>query len=236
MTKLESAPAVPREASAVDTTPSAVPGQPELAPTAGARISRLDLVEWLLVLSFYAYFFWNFIPAFLEKPTWPLALVIAAEGATVLVLLVRRRARSFSTSLGDWLLALGTTVLPALIIPAKQSFDPAWVGITLMTAGLCGRILCTIFLGRSFGLVAANRGVQRTGPYRLVRHPIYATYFVYLAGIFWLNPTVWNSFVYMVCWTLLLWRIEAEESHLRQDPAYVAYQQVVRYRLIPGLY
>ena len=31
-------------------------------------------------------------------------------------------------------------------------------------------------------------------------------------------------------------RILVEERHLRQDPAYVEYQQIVRYRLIPGVF
>ena len=36
-------------------------------------------------------------------------------------------------------------------------------------------------LGRSFGLMPANRGVVSTGMYRLVRHPIYLGYLVTLA-------------------------------------------------------
>ena len=33
-----------------------------------------------------------------------------------------------------------------------------------------------VVLGRSFGLVPANRGIVARGPYLLVRHPIYAGY------------------------------------------------------------
>jgi protein-S-isoprenylcysteine O-methyltransferase Ste14 len=31
-------------------------------------------------------------------------------------------------------------------------------------------------LGRSFGFVAADRGLRASGPYAMVRHPVYASY------------------------------------------------------------
>ena len=78
--------------------------------------------------------------------------------------------------------------------------------------------------------------MKRNGPYRLVRHPIYASYILIHLGMLWLNPLLWNVVAYVLCWSLMIPRILVEESHLRQDPAYVEYQQVVRYRLIPGVF
>jgi hypothetical protein len=37
-------------------------------------------------------------------------------------------------------------------------------------------LAATLRLGRSFGIVATNRGIQTGGLYRIVRHPIYAAY------------------------------------------------------------
>ena len=44
-------------------------------------------------------------------------------------------------------------------------------------------------LGRSFGIVAANRGVKTRGPYRLVRHPAYFGYLMSYLGYVAENPS-----------------------------------------------
>ena len=236
MSEPESACAVPGESSEANSVPSAVHAPAAPSPSANDKIGNLSFLELLIVLSCYAFFFYKNLPLFLDKPTWSAALVLVAEGMTVLVLLTRRAAHSFSTAPAAWLLALGTTAAPALIFTLQQPSEPAWVGISLVVFGLCARMTCTLFLGRSFGLVAANRGVKRNGPYRLVRHPIYASYLLIHIGVFWLYPTPRNGTIYVICWSLMIWRILVEENHLRQDPAYVEYQQVVRYRLIPGVF
>jgi protein-S-isoprenylcysteine O-methyltransferase Ste14 len=227
--------AVPEEPSSEVDQPS--PVQPESSPSAAGNITLLDLLERVIVLGFYAFFFWIWFSAYYQEPTWSRALFIVAEGLVVLLLLVHRPAHSISTSLGEWIVALVTTVLPLLLAtqPHGTPIAPEWVGVTLMTAGFCGRIICTLYLGRSFGLVAANRGVKRAGPYRWVRHPMYTTYLIIHLGVLLSNPLIWNVLVLLVCWCLMLLRIMIEENHLSQDPAYVDYQKVVRYRLIPGV-
>jgi protein-S-isoprenylcysteine O-methyltransferase Ste14 len=265
MSDPEVEPNVPQESTALTQAPAADITPPPPSLPAVRTFSRLDLLELLIVLVFYAFFYWKFVPPLVASwnalhdisdiRIWSNLLVIASETVTVLFLLVRRRAQTFSTSLGDWLLALGTTVTPALIFPGYQPFSPAFgplsffvcltrgaitlpmlPGMVLATVGLTARIACTVYLGRSFGVVAANRGVKQSGPYRLVRHPIYAAYLINHVGVFWLNPSLWNIFVYFFCWGLMIRRIEAEESHLSKDPAYVEYQKTVRYRLIPWVY
>jgi protein-S-isoprenylcysteine O-methyltransferase Ste14 len=232
MNKPEVARDGPRITSATKSTPVPVP-DPSASST---RVSRLDLLERVIVLACYAYFFWNWITDFVAYPTWPRGLVIVSECVTLLVLLIRKPAHTFSGSVVDWLLALGATTTPALLAPGKRPIDPEWVGLTLLATGLCCQILCKLVLGRSFGLIAANRGVKQAGPYRLVRHPMYASYLITHFGVFWLNPTPRNVVVYLLCWGLQIPRILAEESHLSQDPGYVEYQKVVRYRLIPFVF
>ncbi len=202
----------------------------------GDNIGNLSFIELLIILTCYAFFFYKFVPAFRAAPTWGGALVLAAEAETILLLLIRRPAHSFSAEPMAWFLAMASTVVEPLLIYPAPPLDPPWVGATLVAVGLCARMVCTLFLGRSFGLVAANRGVQRGGPYRIVRHPIYASYLFVHAGVLWFNPSLWNVAAYMACWGLMIPRLLVEESHLRQDPAYVEYAQVVRYRLIPGVF
>ena len=92
-----------------------------------------------------------------------------------------------------------------------------------------------LFLWRSFGIVAANRGIRVGGPYRLVRHPMYAGYFLTQLGFLLTNPTGWNLGVYAVAWTMQFGRIIAEERILMRDGEYQAFAAKVPHRLIPGV-
>ena len=66
------------------------------------------------------------------------------------------------------------------------------VTVTISACGLIVVIGGKVSLGRSFGLMPANRGVVSTGLYRLVRHPIYMGYLITHVGFVAANPTIWN--------------------------------------------
>ena len=91
-------------------------------------------------------------------------------------------------------------------------------------------------LSRSFGVVAANRGVRTGGVYGLVRHPMYLGYFLTHLGFLLTNPALWNVAVYAVWTACQLYRVRAEERVLSGDTAYVAFTRRVRYRLVPFVY
>ena len=55
-------------------------------------------------------------------------------------------------------------------------------------SGLLVAFLSLATLGRSFGIVAANRGVKTRGPYRFVRHPTYMGYLICYLGYVAENP------------------------------------------------
>jgi protein-S-isoprenylcysteine O-methyltransferase Ste14 len=91
-------------------------------------------------------------------------------------------------------------------------------------------------LGRSFGLMPANRGVVSSGVYRVVRHPIYLGYlFTHVAFLF-ATPSTWNIAALLAADAALLMRAVCEEHTLSQDSQYRAYQQTVRWRVCPGLF
>jgi protein-S-isoprenylcysteine O-methyltransferase Ste14 len=91
-------------------------------------------------------------------------------------------------------------------------------------------------LGRSFGLLPANRGLILRGPYRLVRHPMYFGYLLVHVGFLLLNPSLWNLMVYVAAYACQVPRLLVEERLLARDKSYAEYQQQVRYRLIPGVF
>jgi len=76
--------------------------------------------------------------------------------------------------------------------------------------------------------------VVTTGPYRIVRHPMYVGASIYMIGI----PLLLGSWLGFACLPLLIGalvlRIYIEEDTLRKGlPGYVEYTERVRYRLVP---
>jgi protein-S-isoprenylcysteine O-methyltransferase Ste14 len=102
--------------------------------------------------------------------------------------------------------------------------------------GLLVQLHAKLTLGRSIGCIPANRGLKLAGPYRFVRHPMYAGYLLSHLAFLAMNPTAWNLAVYALCYGVQVPRLMAEERLLGGDPRYREYQAAVRYRLIPGLF
>ena len=86
------------------------------------------------------------------------------------------------------------------------------------------------------GSTAGLRGLAETGPYGLVRHPLYLAYILADIGV---NCAEWNGGTVLLTaggWASLLYRIQGEERLLAQDAGWVAYVRAVRFRLLPGLW
>jgi protein-S-isoprenylcysteine O-methyltransferase Ste14 len=155
----------------------------------------------------------------------------------VIAFLIRRPARAVSQNLGSWLLAAGGTFGGLLLRPT--GLHTLWgvrAGFVLQVAGLILVIGSLVALGRSFGFVAADRGVATRGPYAAVRHPVYAGYLVIQAG-YLAQAVSWRNLAVLIFVTACnIGRIIAEEKVLSGSSAYLNYRQVVRFRLIPGLW
>jgi len=116
--------------------------------------------------------------------------------------------------------------------------DEAWPtgGLVLVTLAGCLSLASLLALGRRFGVRPAVRGIETSGPYGLVRHPMYLAYVLSDIGY---NLEEWNGgTVLMVVagWVALFYRLMAEERILARDPGWPAYTARVRYRLLPGLW
>src|SRR6516165_7627974 len=130
-----------------------------------------------------AYFAYVTLSAFLHTHR-PIGLLFFAQQAVVVVVyLVRRPASAVTLRFGDWLLAFGGTFSPVLLRP--DGAHPQWglsVGLALQLVGVLLALWSLTTLGRSFGFAAADRGLVSRGPYAVVRHPVYASYVLLLAG------------------------------------------------------
>jgi protein-S-isoprenylcysteine O-methyltransferase Ste14 len=82
--------------------------------------------------------------------------------------------------------------------------------------------------------VTENQKVISTGPYAIVRHPMYASGSLYLFG----TPLALGSYRGLVpiavMMPFLIWRLFDEERFLARNlPGYTEYQRRVRHRLVP---
>ncbi len=133
-------------------------------------------------------------------------------------------------------------LLPGLDHRFGWSRVPSWLAIAALAMVLVGYgMVMLVFRENSFAsrvvTVVAGQRVVCTGPYAVVRHPMYVgtilmDLFTPLAlGSYWALP----AFALIV--PLLMWRILDEERLLRKElPGYGEYAQRTRYRLVPGVW
>jgi protein-S-isoprenylcysteine O-methyltransferase Ste14 len=82
-----------------------------------------------------------------------------------------------------------------------------------------------------------GQSVVSTGPYRYVRHPMYASMFMFFPGSALLLGSWWGLLLCAVLLGLLVWRIPHEERMLENGLAgYDEYERNVRYRLLPHVW
>lgn len=196
---------------------------------------------WVLsntaVASAFLLFAWAHFAAW-RATGWPAGLgLMLQEGLVAVLLLARRRTARNARDPRAWL-ATGIGSFGMLLARptahAVAGAEPLWMGMQL--AGVVVALVSLLSLGRSFGLVAAHRGIKTGGAYRVVRHPVYAGYLLGHLGYVLENPSLPNLGLLVLVWGCQLLRIRQEEQFLAADPAYVAYQGRVRWRLIPFLY
>lgn len=85
--------------------------------------------------------------------------------------------------------------------------------------------------------IAEGQKVISTGPYALVRHPMYAGALPLLIGVPLALGSWWGLFVLMLFMPALIWRLLDEEKFLQKSlPGYTDYCQKVRYRLVPFIW
>jgi len=121
----------------------------------------------------------------------------------------------------------GWSPVPALI---------SLIGDVLVALGL----LINLIVFRENTYVAStietftDQKVISTGPYAIIRHPLYAGVLVMMIGVPLALGSLWGLVIIAMITPVLIWRILDEEHLLKKDlPGYSEYTQKVRYRLVP---
>lgn len=159
-------------------------------------------------------------------------LFVLQQVTVILFTLLHRPPQSVPAPWQDILLAWGGTLLPLAMLP--NGAPPNAIGSVLVLIGVVLATGAILSLGRSFGIEAANRGIQTHGLYRFVRHPIYAAYLPLMGGYVVAYPSWWNAALFVVWMACQVARIRREEAVLGEDVGYQAYAERVRWRLVPG--
>lgn len=199
--------------------------------------SLADGGEKLLFGLLFAYFAYAFSHAFLADPNLITGLYLADQTIVMLFLLFRRPAQQISTRPMDYSVAAAGTLLPLLALPPSGvPVAPMLLLVVLAIAGIMLHLGAKLSLRRSFGIVAADRGIKVEGPYRMVRHPMYLGYIMVQLALLLSGPSLWNGIIFLLTWLMLVLRISAEEKLLSQNGDYRTFQGKTRFRLIPWVY
>jgi protein-S-isoprenylcysteine O-methyltransferase Ste14 len=115
----------------------------------------------------------------------------------------------------------------------------AVVGDALLLTGWWG--ILQVFRANTYAAatiqVAAGQTVISTGPYGVVRHPMYAAALLMLLGIPIALGSWWGVLVFAAIIPALAWRLLDEERVLvRGLDGYAAYKRKVRWRMIPHIW
>jgi protein-S-isoprenylcysteine O-methyltransferase Ste14 len=187
-----------------------------------------------LMVGNVAYHWWA------DTSRYTLLLLLLTEGFTLALVLIARRAVVRELSPVALLATMYAVFYFAFFgYAGTVRMIPEWIGVTLQFVGLAWQVFAKATLGRSFGLLPADRGLVTNGPYRVVRHPIYLGYLIAHIGFLLSNFSLQNLLVLTLLYlaqALRMWREEAVLKAGAQRAAYEAYCATVRYRIVPYLY
>ena len=134
---------------------------------------------------------------------------------------------------------IGMILLPALDHRFSWSDIPLFLviaGDILIALGFL--VIFFVFKENTFTAavieVAADQKVISTGPYALIRHPMYAGALILLLGTPLALGSWWGLLMFIPFAVIIVWRLLDEERFLSKYLAgYSEYKKKVRYRLIP---
>ena len=159
------------------------------------------------------------------------------EAFTAFLFVIRRPPLVTSVRPLAWFSAsIGAFAMLGARPVAHPDAGPLAVMELVQLAGFAIVLVALGALGRSFGIVAANRGVKTAGLYSLVRHPAYTGYLVSYLGYVGENASLRNVVLLLLGTAAQLVRMSEEERMLSFDDAYRAYLRRVRHRLLPHVY
>ena len=208
-----------------------------MAPRRWDRSVVTDLLSRAMIVMLFTMLSINLLGDFLRTGHVTGLLLLAGESLVVVLTVVRRKAMYVDRSVAAGVLTLLSVAGPPMLRASDVTPLVPDVATAMVSAiGLGLVVIGKIALGRSFGLVPANRGVVVRGPYTIVRHPIYTGYLITHVAFFIADPIPWNAVVILIADTALILRALMEERVLSNDVEYQGYCRRVGWHLVPGVF
>jgi protein-S-isoprenylcysteine O-methyltransferase Ste14 len=190
---------------------------------------------------------WVYLVIFVGSSTWTTIDLIRRDPG-----LLERRMRGGPTAEARPLQRLimffaSSAFLGLLVVPgfdhrsgwSSMSTPVVILGDVMVAIGLYGVLLvyrANSYTSATIG-VASGQTLVSTGPYGIVRHPMYANALLYVLGTPLALRSWWGLVPVGVMLVALVWRLTDEERMLAHElTGYSDYQSRVRYRLIPHVW
>ena len=178
--------------------------------------------------------FWLFLAGVRLAQAWqersPVLVLLMAQSGLVAYLLLTRRSDVAQVPAYCKTVAWVSALLPLGLQVGAPVF---WLPSLVVAGGLLLATWSLSSLGKSFGIAPADRGLVRCGPYRLLRHPMYAGELLAVFGASWGCFTLWNLALWSALLLSAILRIRWEEQAVG---GYSGYARQVRWRLLPGVW
>jgi protein-S-isoprenylcysteine O-methyltransferase Ste14 len=146
----------------------------------------------------------------------------------------------FLLTFGSAVIAVGGLLFCTGLESGSSNRLLALLGSLLVWAGILGTGLFRRTLGSAWTAhttVSHDLPLVDSGPYSVVRHPIYAAAIGLYAGLGLLFPAWWIALAALVVVAGYILKTRDEDAYLRKHlPGYSAYTQRVPYRLFPRIW
>ena len=157
----------------------------------------------------------------------------------IFLYILRSQAKSTSRSHVTNLIAIVATfipfTLPFLGRPVLNKPETLLIANVIITISIVFSIYALGSLGKSFSIIPQARKLIETGPYRVVRHPLYVSELTGVFGLILAGPTILKIAMSLLLVVLQVYRAFQEEKLLANIfPEYKEYSSRTA-RFIPGI-
>ena len=167
------------------------------------------------------------------------AELLFAAALAVTIVNVARRPGALATRFDAPALVaclVSLAILAVALDAADYSYRPSLASDLLAIASATLLLWSAMAIGTSFTVLPAAIRVKQSGPYALVRHPIYLAYLLGDLGLALACGHWAVTLALLAEAAALIWRAHLEEDLLeRALPDYRDYRRRVRFRFLPGV-